>query len=38
MVWQCSGACVATISLFSKTSNEELSNTCNGEPAVFEEL
>ena len=33
-----SGACVATISLFSETSNEEFSNTCNGKPAVFEEL
>ena len=37
-VWPSSGACVATISLFSETSNEELSNTCNGKPAVFEEL
>ena len=33
-----SGACVATISLFSETSNEEFSNTCNVKPAVFEEL
>ena len=32
------GACVATISLFSETSNEEFLNTCNGKPAVFEEL
>ena len=37
-VWPSSGACVATISLFSLTSNEEFSNTCNGKPAVFEEL
>ena len=37
-VWPSSGACVATISLFSETSNEEFSNTCNGKPAVFEEL
>ena len=37
-VWPSSGACVATISLFSETSNEEFSNTCNGKPAVLEEL
>ena len=37
-VWQSSGACVATISLFSETSNEEFSNTCYGKPAIFEEL
>ena len=35
LVWPSSSACVATISLFSKTSNEELSNTCKGKPAVF---
>ena len=37
-VWASSGACVATISLFSETCNEEFLNTCNGKPAVFEEL
>ena len=37
-VWPSSSACVATISLFSETSNKEISNTCNGKPAVFEEL
>ena len=38
LVWPSSGACVATISLFSETSNEEFSNTCNVKPAVYEEL
>ena len=28
----------STISLFSETSNEEFSNTCDVKPAVFEEL
>ena len=36
-VWPSSGA-FATISLFSETSNEEFSNTCNVKPAVYEEL
>lgn len=32
------GACVATVSLFSETSNKEFSNACNGKPVVFAEL
>ena len=32
------GACVATVSLFSETSNKEFSNACNGKPVVFADL
>ena len=32
------GACVATVSLFSETSNKEFSNACNGKPVIFAEL
>ena len=32
------GACVATVSLFSETSNKEFSNACNGKPIVFADL
>lgn len=32
------GACVATVSLFSETSNKEFSNACDGKPVVFAEL
>ena len=38
LVWPSSGACVATISLFSETSNEEFSNICTVKPAIYEEL
>ena len=34
-VWPSSDACVATISLFCESSNEEFLNTCNEKPAVL---